>query len=111
MIDWFLVLAVPMGVLVGAEFKRRKMLAAGERYSFVPIRTQRILTFVGLFGMVLFGESTRVAWNDPSQETVFSMVLAAVLAFTGMAVLGERELRGARRALRGDGDQDAQRVR
>ena len=111
MINWLLVLMLPLGVLAGTELKHRRRQAAGETCSFLPVWTHRALTYAGVAGMVLFAEAARVAWDDPSQETVFTMILAALLAFVSMTERSDRELRAAKLELARAAGQDAQRAR
>ena len=97
MIDWSLVVVVPAAVVAGAELGRR--LVPVTHPLVLALANHRLLAFVALAAIVLFVDAAGVAWAAPSQETVWTLVLAAVTGFGAMVLLAGRELRHAHRAL------------
>lgn len=99
-VNWFLVIGLTMGVPIGTEFGRRRVEAGGEIYSFLPLRTHRLLSVVSCFSAVLLMESAKVAVKLPSVFHVWILIFATAAAFILFAIYTGLEFKLAKRAVK-----------
>lgn len=97
MINWALVLTVPVAVAVGAEIGRRRLEAAGKIYSFIPRRWYRVLVLLMGAAVVLFFEAARVTLAEPSSANVWLLILSGTAAQIFLVAMHAEECRYAKK--------------
>lgn len=97
MINWALVLTVPMAVAVGAEIGRRRLEAAGKIYSFIPRRWHSVLILLMGSAVVLFFEAARVTLAESSSTNVWLLILSGTAAQTVLVAMHAEECRYAKK--------------
>ncbi len=100
MINWALVLTVPVAVAVGAEIGRRRLEAAGKIYSFIPRRWYRALMLPMGAAVVLFYEAARVTLGEPSSTNVWLLILSGAASHIFLVVMHAEECRYAKKHVR-----------
>lgn len=95
-INWMLVVFVTAGCMVGGELGRRRVEKKGERYSFLPRSTKRVLDLGSVVSGVLTYEAARVAVSMPTPFHVWMLIFAAGAAFILFGISSSLELKAAR---------------
>jgi len=99
MINWFAVVLIAAGAMVGAEIGRRRAEKKGIFVSRLSYAEQRIYTLFGAIGAALFIEVSKLALNQPTEKHVWFLIGVSLLAFTAVTTHFARELKMTRREL------------
>lgn len=99
-INWLLIVMLMIGVPIGTEFGRRRVEAEGGIYSFLPLRTHRLLGVATCFSGALVAESAKVAVKMPTAYHVWMLIFATAAAFILFAIFSGLEFKLAKRAVK-----------
>ncbi len=99
MINWFLVVLAPLGILLGMEYARRKRQADNDIYAFQPLKTHYLLNTVILVMVVLFVESALASLSNPDRFNVWMLILSGASGQVAMTIWSSNEITYAKRRL------------
>ena len=99
-IDWFLIVMVAIGVVVGTELRRRAVTGEGEIHSFLSPRVYRVAVVLAGLNAGLFYQAAKIAVTMPTTFHVWMLVGVSTAAFVCLLVFTGLEFRMAKRAVK-----------
>lgn len=99
MINWFSIILIPFGVLLGMELRRYNIQTAGKIYVFQPLNAHRAFSAIIIFAVVCFLEAARVSLVNPTTFHLWVLILSSTVAQLFLVIREANENKYIRRKL------------